>query len=208
MGKGLADCWNKVWHGKLDIVARNPAQKRIYCIVCDVITFGEDLPASLKTKTAANPVSSLYTWTKSEPHLTTTYYDFLQDGMTFKPTQSDMTFSTDTTTAIVYIESKKGWLVSALPGIAYTVAGGVTAVLIVSGVGTPAGILGSILLGTAAGTTGAVAGIGAAAGTVAIQQALEKDAQTLGQAVKEKEVKAVGLAPYEGLSGLCTDIIA
>jgi hypothetical protein len=206
LGKEMVDCWNKVWHGKLDLVKRsNAVDQNVFCVVCNVISYSEDLPANLRDR---QQIDSLYAWAKAEPYFKTTYYDFLADGMTFQSTQSDMTFSTKVPTAVVYIESKKGWLMNALPAIGYTIGYGATAALIVSGVGAPAGILGAVLLGTTAAVPSAVVGIGAATATDAAIQAFEKDVKTFGEAVKEKEVKGVGVTPYQALGGLCTVLIA
>lgn len=109
LGKEFVDCWNKVWHGKLDIFKRGFAADRTICIVCNVITFNEDLPASLRNRNAGNPIKSLNAWMNAEPYYQTTHYDFFAPGLTSKPAPNDFNFITSRPAAITYIEAKKSW---------------------------------------------------------------------------------------------------
>ncbi len=204
MAKETAKCWNKVWHGKLDIVSRNWFEKRTVCIVCSVVSFSDDIPVKLK----AEPVKSLYAWSNAEPYLKTTYYDYVAQDLEFQPGQGDMTFSTQVPQAVVYIESKYSTVWTALPYIGAVGAfAGVPFAIGLAGVAVPAGIIGTVVLNAVSyGSAGAVA-----ASTAGVQSLMQKDPaefKKMQDAVKEGEIQAIGLAAYEGLNKICTDIIA
>lgn len=114
----LKDCWNKVWHGKLDIFKRGWIFGDKFCIVCSVVTFGEDLPASLRNRNMAKPITSLKTWMNAEPYYKTTYYDFVADGLVPKPDDESFSFVTNRAAAIVYRETKVSLLTKLGPYIA------------------------------------------------------------------------------------------
>ncbi len=190
MAKKLLACSNKVFHGKLDIATRWPVKDRQICIVCDVVSFSNDLPITINKQVAR---ASLYDWMQAESYFKKTYYDYTFEGFT-KPKKAGLAYTTKIPVAIVYTEQKASWWSKLwrpiVVGAAWAVTGGVTAVTF--------GAAGPVAIGAASVVTGAVMG-----GVAAAAQE--------GEPVH----KFLLLHPYELLQkesekgGLgCTDIIA
>lgn len=196
----MTQCWDKVWHGKLDFFEENWVGQKIVCVTCSVMNFAGDLPGTLKDK----PIISLYDWMQAEPYYKQTYYQYVTEGTTIKPTPGLMAYSTQEPLAIVYIQSKESWWSAAAEIVAYSAVAVGSVMLIATGVGAPAGIAGAIALGT----TGAAAGIGAATVTHEVKKGQESKSIDPKEAAKSKDVKAIGVAPYGELRKFCTDIIA
>jgi len=118
IGGKMAECWNKVWHGSLDIFKHDwwPADKSL-CIVCTVIRFNEDLPASLRNRRYPNEIKSLYAWMNAEPYLSTNYYEFISEGLTIKPKEEYLSYITTPSRplAIAYMETKTDLITAWLP---------------------------------------------------------------------------------------------
>jgi hypothetical protein len=130
MGKELADCANKVWHGKLDITARQWFSGQQLCIVCSVVTFGEDLPASIRKR---DVVPSLYNWMNAEPYYSTTYYESAFEGLA-RPEFKDLGYTTKVPVAVVYTEQVESWFSKyAVPVGAWMVVGGYAVASVASG---------------------------------------------------------------------------
>jgi len=141
IGKRMAECWNKVWHGKLDFFGRT-AGERNFCVACSVIRFSDDLPAYVNKK----QITSLYEWMNAERYYKTTYYDFVKDGQTAKLNKEMLYYSTDTPLAITFMHGKMGYWQRVAAG---TVVG--------AGTGTVLG--GPILTGVGAGVGALVAAL-------------------------------------------------
>jgi len=132
MADKVANCWKKVWFGKLDVFKRNivPTSRNI-CVVCNVITFPDDMPISWKNKGIANPVKSLEAYMKAEGYGKTNYYNFIEEGQIPPPTPQAYTFPIIKTrqTAVTYMETKVDTFLSGynivrnIPGASFTTAG-------------------------------------------------------------------------------------
>ena len=145
IGKRMAECWNKVWHGKLNFFTQNWG-KRNFCVACSIIRFSDDLPAYVNKK----QITSLYEWMNAERYYKTTYYDFVKDGQTVKLEKESLYYSTDTPLAVTFMHGKAGhWA-----GFVTTVGTTVTA-------GAVGGTIGTPVLGTSIG-----AGVGLVTGIV------------------------------------------
>jgi len=118
IGGKMAECWNKVWHGSLNIFKHDwwPADKSL-CIVCTVIRFNEDLPVSLRNRRYPNEIKSLYAWMNAEPYFSTNYYEFISEGLTIKPDEKYLSYITtpQRQLAIAYMETKTDLITALLP---------------------------------------------------------------------------------------------
>ncbi len=106
VGKKIVECWNKVWHGKLDFFTNYWVGERIFCVACGVVRFSDDLPAYIKNK----QITSLYEWMNAERYYKTTYYDFVKDGQTAQLNKARLYYATDTPLAISFIHTKASTL--------------------------------------------------------------------------------------------------
>ena len=77
IAKELADCSDKVLHGKLDLFKGNVASKKGSCIICSRIKFGTDLPL-YKIKTQSGFVGSLNGWLVHNNIQGQSYYEYVQ----------------------------------------------------------------------------------------------------------------------------------
>jgi hypothetical protein len=111
-GKRMVECWNKVWHGKLDFFSQEWSS-RSFCVVCSVVRFSDDLPAHLKRRR----VTSLYDWMNAERYYKTTYYEFVADGQTVKPPKEMLYYGTDEPYAITFMHTKGGYWDSVIGGV-------------------------------------------------------------------------------------------
>ncbi len=214
IAKKLANCWNKVWHGKLDFFTGQFLGDRVFCVVCDIVSFSEDLPVVLQNQEA---IDSLYEFTNAEAHYKTTYYNYITEDATRKLSKNSMAYTTKVPIAITYVNTKKSTLGTWIGGITGGIAGlfagsavGLTAVglaiIWIPGPGWVAGpaILTVAALGAGAAVGGAAAGAagGAAAGTAAT-------AAIVGGEIKELVIHPEQLLndpiKYGGLG--CTDIV-
>jgi hypothetical protein len=181
VGKRMVECWNKVWHGKLSFFGKKVTDRNM-CVACSVIRFSGDMPAHLQNK----QITSLYEWMNAERYYKTTYYDFVADGQTVKPTKEMLYYATDTPLAVTFMHGKVGaWKRIAAGVVGGAGIGAVTATP-VGGIGAvPGAIIGGIVGGVVTTISTFVFGAG-----------------------DDEDVKQVVLVPYETLRAMCTDIIA
>ncbi|MEM3154644.1 MAG: hypothetical protein QW165_03720 [Candidatus Woesearchaeota archaeon] len=108
MAKEMRECWDKVWAGKLDVFKAGFFQGRhVFCVVCSVVSFGEDLPITLRNQEG---IDSLYELLKAEPYFKTTYYDYLSADLPIKPDKLDLQYTTKAPIAVLFLQAKEGWL--------------------------------------------------------------------------------------------------
>ncbi len=103
MAKKMTTCWDKVWHGKLDFFSRQAIYDRTVCVVCDVVSFSEDMPITVRNQQA---ITTLYDWMNAEPYYQTTYYDYISEGTTIKLDKTALEYTTKMPLAIVYVHTK------------------------------------------------------------------------------------------------------
>ncbi len=239
LGKEMVGCWNKVWHGKLDVFGPGGIKgffsgKHVFCVVCSVVTFSDDLPININDQVSVN---SLYAWMKAEPYYKTTYYDYMQ-GQSIMPDQSSLFFTTKIPISVVFIEEKEGWLSKnwvelslwtadialtvALPGVGKVAGAGlrVLARLSTAGLTTRAASL-AIKAGKLATTAEKATKVvtaaekGVTTGVGAVEAGAIATAITDEAIEKSDTLKVVVIHPYELITkdmkdgGLgCTDIVA
>ncbi|MBW2970042.1 hypothetical protein KY319_02870 [Candidatus Woesearchaeota archaeon] len=121
IAKKMQECTDKVWHGKLDFFAQEWGNRSV-CVVCSVISFSDDLPVTLKTK----EIESLYDLLNAEPYYKTTYYNYISDWQTIKPTKPMYYYKTDKPLAVTFMHTKDGyWEGVVLGAVGAPVLGGI-----------------------------------------------------------------------------------
>ena len=194
MAKKMAQCMDKVWHGKLDIVARWKFTQRQFCIVCSVLSFSDDLPVIINKKEA---IITLYDFLKTEQYYKKTYLDYAYDGIVKPPSKEYLAYSTKVPLAIVYTEQMPSWFsrlwIPVTFGATWAIAGGLTVATF--------GVAGPVAIGSAALLTGAGGYITAeASGKPSAEAAPNKFLVLWPYELLQKQPPEGGLA--------CTDIIA
>jgi hypothetical protein len=144
VGKRMVECWNKVWHGKLNFFGKTGGDRN-FCVVCSVVRFSDDMPAYIKNK----QITSLYEWMNAERYYKTTYYDFVKDGQTVKLEKESIYYSTDTPLAVTFMHGKAGHWKRMLEGaVVGATAGAVVSGPILAGVGAAAGAITAFVTGS------------------------------------------------------------
>lgn len=216
LGKEMVGCWNKVWHGKLDFFGAGGIKeffsgKHIFCVVCSVVTFSDDLPITINDQVSVN---SLYAWMKAEPYYKTTYYDYME-GQSIMPDQSSLFFTTKVPISIVFMEEKEGWLSKNWVELSLWTAD-IALTVALPGVGKVAGAGLRVLVRlTPVLSKVAKAGKVVATGVGAVEAGVAATAISDAAIEKSDTLKVVVIHPYELITkdmkdgGLgCTDVIS
>ena len=151
----MASCWYRMGEGQYEVFDTN-VMKTQYCVICNVMEFTHDGEISgFVSYLDKNNVPRIYT--NGE---TVTYTDYLQ-GFHSDPSlallytqETRDTLDTSTPYATIFLYGKKGYLNKFWGGVTGAGTGFATGtVLIMSGVGAPAGIFiaGTTVAGTLAG---------------------------------------------------------